>query len=114
MEPLDSATSRLREVLRRRRAYRRARKLLLEHLTPEQRACLAERGYIVVRGNSSGDEYQVYMRAGMNVVRVRDGTRFCFAPSLAGRSMPRPDIVLGQALTLRHREKWLLRKTGWR
>src|SRR5438876_924807 len=117
MDPLEFASSRLRELLGRRRSRRaptRATKLLLAHLTPGQRVCLADRGYFVVRGNASGDKYQVYMRAGINVVRVKDGTRFCFFPRLPRGSLPREDIVLGQALILRHCEDWLLQKTGWR
>src|SRR5213593_1694530 len=111
MDSVDYA-SRLRDVLRRRRARARARNLLLAHLTPAQRASLAEHGFFVVRGNCSGDEYEVHMRDGINVERVRDRTRFCFSPR--GALLPRADVVLGQVLILRHREDWLLQKTGWR
>ena|SRR5438132_8936938 len=113
MDQLGRAAWHLHLLLARSRASARARKLLREHLTPEQRACLKENGYVTVRGNASGDEYQVWgAMGGINVIRVKDGARFCFYPKGSHGCLPRPDVVLGQILVLRHHEMWLLRRSG--
>jgi len=109
---LRHVPSRLSQLLRgRRRGDARARKLLLEHLTPEQQESLVRLGYFVVRGNRTGDEYKIWAGTTYNVVRVRDGVRFCFQPHLPHVRLPLADIVLGQALLLRHDEDRVLRMT---
>src|SRR5215467_9606752 len=109
---LQYLPGRLSQLLRgRRRGDARARKLLLAHLTPEQRESLVQLGYFVVRGNCTGDEYQIWAGTTFNVVRVRDGVRFCFQPHLPHVRLPLADIVLGQALLLRHDEDRVLRMT---
>ena len=110
MEGLGEAARLLQYLVQRRRAYGRARRLLRAHLTPEQRACLKTNAYVVVRGNVSGDEYQVWGgQVGVNVVRVKDGARYCFYPRRNQGCLPHPDVMLGQVLVLRHNEQWLLR-----
>ena len=112
-EALGEAARQFHVLLARRRAYARARKLLHEHLTLEQRVSLKENGYVVVRGNVSGDEYQVWGAFnGINVIRAKDGARFCFYPNAVRGCLPRPDVILGQILVLRHHERWLLRRFG--
>jgi len=109
---LHHLPGRLSQLLHgRRRGDARARRLLLAHLTPAQREALVERGYFVVRGNRTGDEYQIWAGTTFNVVRVRDGVRFCFQPHLPHARLPLADIVLGQALLLRHDEDRVLRMT---
>lgn len=93
----------------RRRSDTRARKLLLGHLSPQQRESLLEHGYFTVQGNHTGDTYEVWAGVSYNVVRMRDGVHFCFEPHIPKVRLPLADIMLGQALLLRHAEDHVLR-----
>ena len=54
---------------------RRARRLLLSHLTPEQRQTFMERGWFVVEGGRSKQRYRIRDKTVMANIDVLDGDR---------------------------------------
>lgn len=90
----------------------RAEKLLMRHLTDEQRADYHAHGYFYVIGQS-GDRYRIRPFGVANVdVMGRDGEvdlRLCCHP---GANLPGPDMMLGQKLAIEHDEAEFRRRAN--
>lgn len=94
----------------RNEAERRARDILLSHLSVEQIRRLKEEGWFAVRG-SEGGSYRIHIGTNGNVHRHgvfgRMNARLCFQPSEYG--MPVLDVMLAQKLALEAAEDIVLR-----
>jgi hypothetical protein len=108
-DPVDEEARRIRreaqlrrqeqELARAEAARVRAEGLLLERLTPEQRATWTDRRYVEVRGSRSGRTYRIKRGVSMNVECPEAGLTYCAAPANAHET-PTEDVVLAQVLWL--------------
>ena len=92
---------RARGSIFRREEERRGIQLLIDHLSPEQRAQYEKRGYFEVTGGDTGRRYRIRRGSQMNVEALdRNSCRvhlLCFMPE--GR-IPLGDIMLAQKIAL--------------
>lgn len=95
----------------RREAYQRARTLLLEFLTDEQRRTYEQAEWFEVVG-SAGNTYRIHPGSVGNIHWRRNGEmvgRLCAHPSLDHEDLPDPDIALAQLLALKTDEPGFIR-----
>ena len=94
------------ETKRRREAKARAKKLLVQHLTPEQQRSLDERGYFDI--GVAGKTYRIRQGTHGNVRLVENGREtvsFCAQPD----GVPDEDAMLAQKFALETDEAMFLR-----
>lgn len=91
------------------KAEKKARALLNEHLTPEQRTSLTKRNSFTVQG-SGGIVYRIDSSGG---VRTENPAGGAFCVYLMDRSIPRSDQVLGLLLNIKHNEKGFLKEANY-
>lgn len=89
----------------RKEADARAEELLLQLLTPAQRALYRSGNLISVKGGRSGQEYRIDTRYHSRNIWRSDGRRFCAHPPL---DVPRADIILAQKLAIEYNEDHFL------
>lgn len=91
---------------RRKAAAERAERLLLAHLTPEQRETYSHNGWFVVRGQS-GRRYSIWTKDALfyNVSELDDcGQAVLHLCAHAAVNVPMGDHLLTQKLMLEHHE----------
>lgn len=106
------AKARLRELqatdlVAYKKIYRLSLRLLLRHLSKQQRAEFKAYRRFTVQGQF-GDHYTIKQSRMVNIIRNRDGARFCGYPD----GVPLPDVLLGQKLLLETDEKNFLKSTN--
>lgn len=87
---------------------KRAKQLLLEHLSHEQAVQFWRYGYFDVVGGSTQTRYRIHQRIAVNVEAMHHGRVvkcLCFAPE---GGLPWGDVLLAQKLALEHAEPEVL------
>jgi hypothetical protein len=92
----------------------RARKLLREWLSPEQREQFDKTGHFEVIGGSSGKKYRIFTGTGVNVLQLDDQGQpamgLCFVP--AGH-LAVGDVMLAQKIALEACEASVITIANW-
>jgi hypothetical protein len=105
---LAEARGRYRDCARRRRGEieKKARILVMEWLSPAQRAQYESEGYFEVTGCHSGRRYRIRRDRQMNIDQIDGcGARvavWCFAPE---GQLPMGDVMLAQKIALETNER---------
>lgn len=87
---------------------KRAKRLLLEHLSREQALQFWRYGYFDVIGGTTHTRYRIHQRIAVNVEAMHNGRVvkcLCFAPT---GGLPWGDVLLAQKLALEHAEPEVL------
>lgn len=94
---------------KRQEAEKVAEDLLLQCLTPEQRALYQRSKMFVVKGGKSGHDYEIDCSYASRNIKRSDGRRFCAHPPL---DVPASDIFLAQKLAIECNEEHFLERAN--
>lgn len=111
----EARRERAQRAAERKAADERARMLLLEHLTPEQREYVKKHKFFVIEGGKSKKKYRIWTERGTNgnVERLKDDGHpdlaYCVHLTSDKFVFPHSDHILGQKLMLEMAEEEIMK-----